>query len=57
MEEYEYNNGYEPGIIRVRGKANEERIKQAAIKFMKKADQFRKKKLKEKSQNGNRSTS
>ena len=57
MEEYTYNGGRDKATIRIRGKVNKERIKEATIIFMKKAEKCKKKQLKEKSQNGNISTS
>lgn len=57
MEEYTYNGGRDNAIIRVQGKVDKEKIKEATIIFMKKAENCRKKQLKEKSQNGNISTS
>lgn len=39
------------------GEVDKERIKEATIIFLKKAEKCRKNKLKEKSQNGNRNTS
>lgn len=52
-EEYRYENA----IIRIRGEVNKEKIKEAAVIFIKKADRCRKNKTKEKGQNGNRNTS
>lgn len=57
MKEYRYDSGRDAAIIRIRGKTNKEKIKEATIIFMKKAEKCRKKKLKERSQNDNRSTS
>lgn len=56
MEEYMYSGGREHATIRVQGEVNKEKIKEATIIFMKKAEQCRKKRVKEKGQNGNRST-
>lgn len=49
MKQYKYNNA----IINVRGEVDREKIKEATIVFLKKADKCRKNKLKEKNQNGN----
>jgi hypothetical protein len=49
IEEYRYNNA----IIRVRGEVKREKVEEAAIIFLKKAERCRKNKAKEKGQNGN----
>lgn len=48
MKQYRYNNA----IINIRGEVNREKIEEATIIFMKKADKCRKNKLKEKSKRG-----
>lgn len=48
IKEFKYNNA----IIRIRGEVNREKIEEATIIFLKKAEQCRKNKKKEKSQNG-----
>lgn len=53
MKQYKYNNA----IINVRGEVNREKIEEATIIFLKKADKCRKNKSKEKSNNGNENTS
>lgn len=52
MKEYKYNNA----IIRIRGEVNKEKIEEATIIFLKKADRCRKNKMKEKNQNGDNNT-
>lgn len=52
MKEYKYNNA----IIRIRGEVNKEKIEEATIIFLKKADRCRKNKTKEKNQNGDNDT-
>lgn len=49
MKEYRYRNA----IIRVFGENDREKIKDATIAFLKKADRYKKNIAKEKSQNGN----
>lgn len=49
IKEFKYNNA----IIRVRGEVNREKIEEATIIFLKKAEKCRKNKKKEKGQNGN----
>lgn len=49
IKEYKYG----PAIIRVSGEVNREKIEEATIVFLKKAEKCRKNKLKEKIQNGN----
>lgn len=49
MKQYRYNNA----IINVRGEVNREKIEEATIRFLKKADKCRKKKSKVEDQNGN----
>lgn len=49
MKQYKYNNA----IINIRGEVNREKIEEATIIFMKKADKCRKNKAKGKNQNGN----
>ena len=56
-EEYSYSGGRDNATIRIRGKVNKEKIKEATVIFMKKAEKCKKKRVKEKSQNGNSSTS
>lgn len=56
-EEYMYSGGRDKATIRIRGKVNKEKIKEATAIFMKKAEKCRKNKIKENSQNGNCSTS
>ena len=48
MKQYRFNNA----IINISGEVNQEKIKEATIIFLKKADKCRKNKLKEKNQNG-----
>lgn len=49
MKEFKYENA----TIRVRGKVNREKIEEATINFLKKAEKCMKNKKKEKNQNGN----
>lgn len=49
MKQYRYNNA----IINIRGEVDREKIKEATIIFLKKADKCRKNKSKERKQNGN----
>jgi hypothetical protein len=49
MKEFKYENA----IIRISGEVDREKIKEAAVIFLKKSDKCRKNKMKEKSQNGN----
>lgn len=49
MKQYRYNNA----IINIRGEVNREKIEEATIIFMKKADKYRKNKLKENGERGN----
>lgn len=49
MKQYKYNNA----IINISGEVNREKIEEATIIFMKKADKCRKNKAKEKKQDGN----
>lgn len=56
-EEYSYSGGRDKATIRIRGKVNKEKIKEATVIFMKKAEKCKKKRVKEKSQNDNSSTS
>lgn len=49
MKQYKYNNA----IINIRGEVNREKIEEATIIFMKKADKCRKNKAKEKKRDGN----
>lgn len=56
-EEYMYSGGRDKATIRIRGKVNKERIKEATVIFMKKAEKCKNKRVKEKSQNDNCSTS
>lgn len=53
MKEFKYENA----TIRVRGEVNREKIEEATINFLKKAEKCMKNKKKEKSQNGNRDKS
>lgn len=53
MEKYKYKNA----TIYVRGEVNREKLEEATIRFLKKADKCRRNKLKEKDQNGNKNTS
>ena len=53
MKEYRYENA----IIRIRGEVDREKIEEATIIFLKKAERCRKNKMKEKSKNDNRNTS
>lgn len=52
IEEYKYKNA----TIRVHGEVNREKIEEATIIFLKKADRCRRNKLKENKQNGNKNT-
>lgn len=49
MKQFKYNNA----IINISGEVNREKIEEATIIFLKKADKCRKNKLKGKNQNGN----
>lgn len=49
MKQYRYNNA----IINIGGKVDHKKIEEATIIFLKKADKCRKKKEKEKRENGN----
>lgn len=49
MKQFKYNNA----IINISGEVDREKIEEATIIFLKKADKCRKNKLKEKDQNGN----
>lgn len=49
MKQYKYNNA----IINIRGEVDREKIEEATIIFMKKADKYRKNKMKGNHQNGN----
>lgn len=53
IEEYKYG----PATIRVRGEVNREKIEEATIIFLKKAEKCRKNKTKGKIQNGDKNTS
>lgn len=52
MKSYKYKNAE----IHIRGEANQEKIKEATVKFMRKVEIQRNRLLKEKNQNGNKST-
>lgn len=49
MKQYKFNNA----IINVRGEVDREKIEEATIIFLKKADKCRKNKMKEKNSNAN----
>lgn len=49
MKQYRYNNA----IINISGEVDRDKIEEATIIFLKKADKCRKNKMKEKNQNGN----
>ena len=53
MQEFKYENA----TIRISGEVNREKIEEATIIFLKKAEQCRKNKRKEKHQNGDRDKS
>lgn len=53
METYRYKNA----IINIHGEVDQEKLKEATIKFMKKSELCRKNKIKEKNRNGNKNSS
>ena len=53
IEEFKYENA----ILRISGEVNREKIEEATIIFVKKAEKCKKNKRKEKSQNGDSNTS
>ena len=48
MKQYKYNNA----IINIRGEVDQEKIREATVIFLKKADKCKKNKMKEQKQNG-----
>lgn len=53
MKRYRHKNA----IIHIRGEVNQEKLEEATIKFLKKADRCRRNKLKEKNRYGNTDSS